>query len=178
MTLLQLLKKQYKKGEIFTFDSLPTYLKTNSTIVQLSRLSKKRKIIHIAKGVYAIPPLKNKPTNNKKQRPEMKRPKYSDKLALYEKLNQNGAFWSGKLKSKDNIDESNDDILIEKGLLYLDFEDMHLLFKAYPKNKVKKYWLKNLVPQKQRYDIINRLLGILFFNIKNIDKYLLYHAKQ
>jgi len=61
MTLLQYLEKQYKKGQIFTFDNLPKYLQTNSTIVQLSRLSKKEKIIHIAKGAYAIPPLKNKP---------------------------------------------------------------------------------------------------------------------
>jgi len=178
MTLLQYLEKQYKKGQIFTFDNLPKYLQTNSTIVQLSRLSKKEKIIHIAKGAYAIPPLKNKPLKYKKPRPTMKHQNYSDKLVLYEKLNQNGAFWSGKINNKKKLNESDDDILIEKGLLYLEFEEMHLLFKAYPKNKVKKYWREKLVPQKERYDIINRLLGILFFDIKNIDKYLMCHAKQ
>lgn len=98
------------------------------------------------------------------------------KRILYAKLKENGAFWSGRMDPVGSMNDKDDDILIEKGLLNLEFEDMHFLFDAYPAKKIRDYWKKNLVPQDDRYGIINRLLGILFFNIKDIDKYIASHA--
>ncbi len=89
-------------------------------------------------------------------------------------LNQKGAFWSY------NNSESfpSDETLMEKGLLYLEFEDMHILFELYGMKKLKKYWRENLVPQGKYYSTINWLLALYFFNIKNPDSYLKRYGKH
>ena len=83
-------------------------------------------------------------------------------------LKSRGCFWS-----YDNQNSQYDEvIIIEKSLLYLDFEDMHMLFSVYSIKKIKKVWKENLLSKGQYYNKINWLLAVLFFNIKRPDSYL------
>lgn len=79
-----------------------------------------------------------------------------------------GAFWSYNMKQS----KIDDDTLIEKALLYLDFEDMEKLFKCYSKRKIKEVWKHRLLSQGDYYAKINWLLAVLFFDIKRPNKYL------
>jgi len=99
---------------------------------------------------------------------------YDIKTHIVKLLNQKGAFWSY------NNSESfpSDETLMEKGLLYLEFEDMHILFELYGMKKLKKYWRENLVPQGKYYSTINWLLALYFFNIKKPDSYLKRYGKH
>ena len=86
------------------------------------------------------------------------------KSLILNKINENGGFWSYS-----SIPEHlSDDDIIEKGLVHLEFEDMHLLFEIWSYSHVKKVWKQRLVSQKKRMNILNTLLGILFFNEKPI----------
>lgn len=178
MTLLEYIKSTYGSGTGFFFQDLPDDMKTNATISQISRLVKGKKLVRLRKGLYAVPSGNGRymmPRRDKTQKGHSMSPQ---KRILYAKLEESGAFWSGRMDPDGPMNEKDDDILIEKGLLNLEFEDMHLLFDAYPAKRIRGYWEKNLVPQDDRYGIINRLLGILFFNIKDIDKYIARHAKR
>lgn len=90
-------------------------------------------------------------------------------------LRSKGSFWSYK-PNQNNID---DDSLIEKALLYLDFEDMDKLFVCYSRKKIKDVWKKKLLPQGSFYNKINWLLAVMIFNIRKPDRYLKkYGPKQ
>lgn len=91
------------------------------------------------------------------------------KRHIFELLKKKGAFWSyryvpGEIPS--------DDVLMEKGLLFLDFENMPLLFDVYGYDRLKRFWRKNLVSQGYSLNIINYLLAVLFFKVKRPDSYL------
>ena len=79
-----------------------------------------------------------------------------------------GSFWSYSMEQS-KIDDNS---LIEKALLYLDFEDMERLFMCYSKRKIKEIWKHRLLSQGDYYAKINWLLAVLFFDIKRPDKYL------
>lgn len=83
-------------------------------------------------------------------------------------LHSKGSFWSYESNQK-NID---DDSLIEKALLYLDFEDMDKLFVCYSKRKIKDVWKNRLLIQGNFYNKINWLLAVMVFNIRKPDRYL------
>lgn len=90
------------------------------------------------------------------------------KRKILEKIKSNGGFWS-----YDGIPECLDDeCIIEEGLRHLDFEDMHLLFELWSYAHVKRVWRKRLVPEGKRSNIMNMLLGVMFFNVKDIEGYL------
>lgn len=94
------------------------------------------------------------------------------KMAILEKVKSNGGLWSF-----DGIPENlDDDSIIEAGLRHLDFEDMDLIFGIWPQARIKKIWKKRLVSEGKRMNTLNTLLGILFFDINNIDKYLEKHV--
>ena len=94
------------------------------------------------------------------------------KQALWQQLAEMGCLWS-----YDKDDAFNDDVLIEKALLYLEFEDLHKLEELYPKSRLKAVWRERLVSQGAYYDIINWLLAAMFFDIKNPDRYLQRYGK-
>ena len=99
--------------------------------------------------------------------------KESKKLRLWRQLEKMGCVWS-YTKGAQNID---DNILIEKALLYLEFEDLHKLKELYSMNQLRSVWRKRLVSQGDYYGIINWLLAAMFFGIKNPDKYLKRYGK-
>ena len=95
------------------------------------------------------------------------------KRMLWRRLEKSGCAWS-YAKNPQNV---NDELLIEKALIYLEFEDLHLLREIYPMPHLRKVWRERLVPQGSYYDIINWLLAAMFFNISNPDKYLKRYGK-
>lgn len=97
----------------------------------------------------------------------------SAKEYIIELLSAKGCFWSNDI----SIVSPPDSVLMEKGLLYLEFEDMHYLFEVYGFRQLKKFWRENLVRQGNYYSGINWLLALYFFNIKNPDLYLRRYGK-
>ena len=95
------------------------------------------------------------------------------KRVLWQQLEQSGCLWS-YAKNPNNID---DNLLIEKALLYLEFEDLHKLCELYPLKQIQRVWRERLVSQGDYYGIINWLLAVMFFDIKEPDKYLKRYGK-
>lgn len=96
-----------------------------------------------------------------------------EKRSLWRLLEQKGCVWS-YTKGPKALD---DQLLIEKALLYLEFEDMHKLSEIYPMAYLRAVWRERLVSQGAYYNIINWLLAAMFFDIKNPDKYLKRYGK-
>lgn len=95
------------------------------------------------------------------------------KRVLWRQLAQSGCLWS---YSK-NPDKLDDNLLIEKALLYLEFEDLHRLCELYPMRQIQRVWREQLVSQGDYYGIINWLLAVMFFDIKEPEKYLKRYGK-
>ena len=95
------------------------------------------------------------------------------KHVLWRQLEKMGCLWS-YAKNPDSID---DGLLIEKSLLYLEFEDLHKLCELYPMRQIQQVWRERLVSQGDYYGIINWLLAAMFFDIKKPDKYLKRYGK-
>lgn len=95
------------------------------------------------------------------------------KRLLWRHLEKKGCMWS-YVKNPKTID---DELLIEKALLYLEFEDLHKLSEIYPMHYLRDVWRERLVSQGAYYDILNWLLAAMFFDIKNPDKYLKRYGK-
>lgn len=94
------------------------------------------------------------------------------KQVLWQQLEQMGCLWSYAKDAK-----LDDDLLIEKALLYLEFEDLHKLSALYPMRRIQNVWRQRLVTQGEYYCIINWLLAAMFFDIKNPDRYLKQYGK-
>ena len=90
------------------------------------------------------------------------------KRVLWRQLEQAGCLWS----YAKNANSINDSLLIEKALLYLEFEDLHKLCELYPMKQIQRVWRERLVSQGDYYGIINWLLAVMFFDIKKPEKYL------
>lgn len=88
---------------------------------------------------------------------------------LIEKLKADICFWS---YDKDSIKDIPDDVLIEETLIHLDIPEIRQLFTLFPKKKIKRVWLKRLVPQGQYLYALNRMYAIFLFDIKKPDTYL------
>lgn len=95
------------------------------------------------------------------------------KRLLWRQLEQAGQLWS-YAKNPSRIDDA---LLVEKGLLYLEFEDLHKLCEIYPMHFLRDVWRERLISQGEYYDIINWLLAVMFFGIKSPDKYLKRYGK-
>jgi hypothetical protein len=93
--------------------------------------------------------------------------------ALYnefvKKLKKENAFWSYE---NDKPNEISDDTLIVNVLIHLDIEDIHALFKLYPKAKIQKVWKELMLSQEPMYHGLNRFYAFHLFNIKNPDRYI------
>lgn len=95
------------------------------------------------------------------------------KAEVLAKVKDNGGLWSYR-----EIPNLSDDDIIEEALLHLDFEDMPMIFGIWNKAHIKRIWKQRLISQGKRLDILNTLLGIIFFQIHDIEKYLYNHAHR
>ncbi|MCC8094777.1 MAG: hypothetical protein LIP05_05115 [Tannerellaceae bacterium] len=91
------------------------------------------------------------------------------KSYLEKRLLAENAFWSYEKDSCRNLSDRN---LIKYVLIHLDIEDINLLFQIYPKSKIKKIWLEELVPQGDYLINMNLCFAVIYFNIKNPKQYL------
>lgn len=91
------------------------------------------------------------------------------KLYLEQKLHLANAFWSYDKDTCNNLDDKN---LIKYVLIYLDLEDINLLFDIYSKKEIKKVWLNELIPQGDYLISMNLCFALLYFDIKKPLQYL------
>lgn len=91
------------------------------------------------------------------------------KAYLLAKLQKENAFWSFDKSSCRQLDDWN---LIKYVLLHLDLPDIDLLFKIYPKGKIKRVWLDELVIQGNYLRNMNICIANLYFDIKHPVQYL------
>ena len=94
--------------------------------------------------------------------------KQSIKNGIIEKLIKEKSFWSYSFLSKDQVD---DDTLFEKCLIDLDIDDINLLFKIFPKERIKKVWEDNILVLEPYYHNMNVFFGWFYFGIDDIDKH-------
>ena len=91
------------------------------------------------------------------------------KKLLSMQLHDSGYLWSYKAVGNNAL--LPDEELILNGLSHLEFEDMPLLFKAFPYRQIKQVWQQRMLPYPDYYGVLNLLLAALFFHIKSPKKY-------
>ena len=87
---------------------------------------------------------------------------------LISKLKEKHCFWSYDV---DSITDVPDGMLVELVMIYLDLDEINLLFQLFPKKEVKRMWLENVVAQGERYHVLNRAFAWYYFGIKRTDRY-------
>lgn len=107
---------------------------------------------------------------------EMCRQKVQDmhgrKMEIVKKIKAAGGLWSYQ-----GIPEHlDDDSIIEAALVHLDLEDMPMLLNIWSKSHLKRVWKERLVSQGKRMNILNYILAVKLFGVKNPDNYLARYA--
>jgi len=88
---------------------------------------------------------------------------------LTDKLKKESSFWSFDPAS---LYEISDEILIEKVLLHLDIDDVNLILKKKKKREIMKIWQEKILSQEPMNHQLNRLYLLLYFDIKDPDRYI------
>ena len=91
------------------------------------------------------------------------------KQMLSKQLYDSGYLWSYKAIGGNAV--LPDEELILNGLSHLEFEDMPMLFRAFPYRQIKQVWQQRMLPYPDYYGTLNLLLAALFFHIKSPKKY-------
>lgn len=89
--------------------------------------------------------------------------------ALCEKLLLKNAFWSYDVHSSDAIP---DEELIEKCFVVLDIDDINLMFELYPRKYIRKVWQERMAIQGEYMYMLNVMIAMYYFGIKEPEKYL------
>ncbi len=87
---------------------------------------------------------------------------------LVEKLKQEHCLWSYDTSSIKDIPR---EIFVELVMLYLDIEEINLLFKIFTYAEVKRAWLENVVAQGERYYNLNYFFAWYYFHAKKPQSY-------
>ena len=87
---------------------------------------------------------------------------------LIAKLKQEHCLWS---YDNDSINDMPDDVLIELVMLYLDIDEINMLFSIFSYKKMKKAWIENVVAQGERYYNLNYFFAWYYFNVKRPRSY-------
>ena len=95
--------------------------------------------------------------------------KLDRKQSLTKQLYNGGYLWSYKAAGDKAV--LPDEELILNGLAHLEFEDMPMLFAAFPYRQIKSVWQRRMLPYPEYYGTLNLLLAALFFHIKSPKKY-------
>ena len=94
---------------------------------------------------------------------------YKDiKSHLIGRLKQEHCLWSYDQRS---IKDMPNDVLVELVMLYLDIDDINLLFCMLPYAEVKRAWLENVVAQGERYYQMNIFFAWYYFRAKRPQSY-------
>lgn len=95
--------------------------------------------------------------------------KHATRNALCEKLVAKNAFWSYDVKSYDEIP---DEELIEKCFSVLDMNDINQMFDIFPREYIKKVWKERMAIQGDYMRMLNIMIAMYYFGIKEPEKYL------
>lgn len=87
---------------------------------------------------------------------------------LVDKLKQEHCLWS---YDNDSIQDIPDDVLVELVMLYLDIDDIDLLFRLFDYKTVKRAWKENVVAQGERYYNLNCFFAWYYFHAKQPRRY-------
>lgn len=87
---------------------------------------------------------------------------------LIRKLKQEHCLWSYE---NDSIQDIPDDVLVELVMLYLDIDEINLLFRLFDYKKVKRAWIENVVAQGERYYNLNYFFAWYYFHAKQPRSY-------
>ena len=87
---------------------------------------------------------------------------------LIAKLKQEHRLWSYE---NDSIQDIPDDVLVELVMLYLDIDEINMLFQLFDYKKVKRAWIENVVAQGERYYNLNYFFAWYYFHAKQPRRY-------
>ena len=90
------------------------------------------------------------------------------RLFLLNKLKQEHCLWS---YDNTSIKDIPDDVLVELVMLYLDIDDIDLLFQLFDYKTVKRAWIDNVVAQGERYYNLNYFFAWYYFHAKQPRRY-------
>lgn len=90
------------------------------------------------------------------------------KSYLVEQLKRQHCLWSF---DNEAIHDIPDDVLIELVMLYLDIDEINMLFQLFPYQRVKQAWIENVVAQGERYYNLNYFFAWYYFHIKRPRAY-------
>lgn len=99
---------------------------------------------------------------------EVASPLKNVKSYLIEQLKQQHFLWSYDC---DSIHDMPDEMLIELVMLYLDLDEINMLFQLFPYKKVKQAWIENVVAQGERYYTLNYFFAWYYFHAKRPRSY-------
>ena len=99
----------------------------------------------------------------------IQRNRLAKRQSLSKQLYDSGYLWSYQAASDQVV--LPDEELIMNSLAHLEFEDMHMLFEAFPYRQIKHVWQLRMLPYPDYYGTLNLLLAALFFHIKHPKKY-------
>ncbi len=101
--------------------------------------------------------------------------KQSIRNLLCEKLIAKNAFWSYEVKSYDSIP---DEEIIEKCFTILDMDDIDLMFEIFPRKRIFQVWREKMAIQGEYMQMLNIMIAMYYFGIKEPEKYLARIEKQ
>ena len=94
---------------------------------------------------------------------------------LCESLVNKNAFWSYEIKSFDDIP---DEELIEKCFTILDMNEIDLMFELFPRKRILQVWKEQMANQGEYMQMLNIMIAMYYFGIKEPEKYLAKVEKQ
>lgn len=95
--------------------------------------------------------------------------KQSIRNHLCKQLVAKNAFWSYDVNSFDAIP---DEEIIEKCFTTLDMEDIDLMFELYSRKYIQEVWRERMAIQGEYMQMLNIMIAMYYFNIKEPEKYL------
>ena len=95
--------------------------------------------------------------------------KQSIRNHLCKQLVAKNAFWSYDVNSFDVIP---DEEIIEKCFTTLDMEDIDLMFELYSRKHIQQVWRERMAIQGEYMQMLNIMIAMYYFNIKEPEKYL------
>lgn len=101
--------------------------------------------------------------------------KMSIRSHLCKKLIAKNAFWSYEVKTYDSIP---DEEIIEKCFTILDIDDIDLMFEIFPRKRILQVWKEKMAIQGEYMQMLNIMIAMYYFGIKEPEKYLARIEKQ